>query len=250
MYVEGIILEGPFLYDDLRKELRRFRNGNAVYLITSLDGSLKYVGSSSNVQARMSQHHYQFRRGSHPKTVLQKAYDRDTGLLYYFKLYPSEMLAIRAEDAILKALHGSEGFTNVALDASRAWIRGDNYIDPRTGVERTDELKQAISSTRKRLFAEGKLVNHTAGRPLSEETRAKISEGHKRLHASGYTVSEETRRKLSEHRQKGKHNLAKRCVVEGVEYDCMASAAEATGIKYPTLYKRIGQGKPGYRLVG
>ena len=244
MYVEGIILEGPFLYNDVLKELRRSRNGNAVYVITSRDGLLRYVGSSSRVRGRLGEHRYHLNRGTHPKVKLQEAYDRGDGLLFYFKLYPSEKLALRAENKILQALHGTEGFTNVAIDAERAWIRGDDYAHPFIGRAKSAESREALSATRKRLFAEGKLVSPTAGRTLSEETRAKIA-----LARTGQKLSEETRLKLSEQRQKGKHSLAKRCIVEGVEYDCMASAAEATGIKYSTLYKRIGQAKPGYALV-
>lgn len=68
------------------------------------------------------------------------------------------------------------------------------------GVPRSEESRQKQSETRKRLFAEGKLVNPFLGKHHSEKTRRKMSENSA---WKGRHFSKDHRRKMSEAR-KGK----------------------------------------------
>lgn len=249
MNLEGIQFEGPFLYSDVLRDLNRKENRNAVYALKTADGKYLYVGSSSRVHKRFSEHSSELKLGMHPKKELQDAYNAGEQIWFYYRLCPSLEIAVRFETKLLTTMQGTEGFLNVAIDGEKPWMRSPDYIHPLIGTSRSDEVKQAVSETRKRLFAEGKLTAPWTGKTLSEETREKISQSRIRLYESGYKTSEETRQLLSSQRQKGKHNLAKRCLVHGIEYDCIASASEALGIGYGALYKRISQGKPGYALV-
>ncbi len=243
------VLDGPYLYRDALVELRRHNTKCAVYAIQTPDGAHTYVGSSGNVNSRFAQHCSELKLQKHPKKVFQDAHNSGVELHYYFKLFPSEKIAQKVEDRILKSLWGQPGYLNVAVDSLKPWIRGEGYVHPFVGRTLSDETRQRISDTRKHIFSTGSAVGSFTGRTHTEESRAKISQSRQQLFADGYTFSEETRQKLSEKKSRGKHNLAKRCVVEGVEYDCMASAAEALGVKYTTLYQRINQRKPGYDLV-
>ena len=238
--IADVVLVGPFTYEAVLFELRKVSNKNAVYLIESINGCLKYAGSTSDLRRRLGEHIYEFRHNIHPKLEFQREFNRDKKLLFYFKLCKTLEEAVSLEQKIITELYGTSGFLNTSIDAEKPWIRKEEYVYSLSGKAKTIDTKILMSKVAKEQYANGRLGNMT-GKHHSDETKEKL-----RIARVGKKLSNETKYKIGLHSQLGNHNLAKPCYVLGKEYDCVKSASLDTDIKYNLLYWRICNNSPKY----
>ncbi|CAL9990505.1 homing endonuclease [Vibrio phage D69] len=123
-------------------------------------------------------------------------------------------------------------------DKGMGWNMAAGGCVPPTWDEKVnvDEIKRSISE---------KLI----GRDVSQETRQKLREAN-----LGKTHTEETKRKLSEIGKaktgSSNNNFKGWWEVDGVRYESLAIAGDATGVKWPTIRKRaLSANFPEYKFV-
>lgn len=149
-------------------------NDCGVYEITNNVNGKSYIGSSSAIRRRISDHFRDLRKNRHSNSYLQRAWNKYGEDAFSFRTIilcdPENLLFY--EQACLDALRPEY---NIAKDAEA----------PMRGMKLSEEHKRKIS--------EAKIGNtNMFGKHHSEETRQKMSEAHK-----GMVFSEEHKQKLS-----------------------------------------------------
>ena len=151
---------------------------SGIYCIENLINGKKYIGQGLDAKKRMSFYH----RNSH---ALRRAIDKygEENFKRYILVYCEEWELHRLEIEIIKLYHShvSDNGYNISFGGS-APMRGRKHSE------------ESIAKIRENS------VN--AGKPLSEETRKKISDAQmgEKNHNFGKTASDETKRKLTEAR--------------------------------------------------
>lgn len=126
-----------------------------IYSITSPSGK-QYIGSSSNLQKRWTQHKYRLRVNKHANRHLQNAWNKYEGKLEF-----KPLVICRPEDLLF--------YEQLLLDNFKPEYNISKYADislNALGVKRTEETKAKISQALK-----GK---SRKGHPHTEESKAKL----------------------------------------------------------------------------
>lgn len=233
-------LQGPYSRNAALLALARSALKSGVYVIMPQDLVWVYIGSSSSISRRLAEHFYLLRHQKHDKHEMQVDFTDDVKFVYLYQLCEDRDQAYALEQTIIELFANHPGLLNVATDAKSPWIRGEEYVHPLKGLNRPNDVKRKISLVVKSQYENGR-VSPMSGRKHTEETKRTMAEK-----AIGRVVSEETKQKLSSQRQLGKHSRAKAVVVNGVEYDCVKSAAIALNIPYPTVYYRVSSDSPEF----
>lgn len=228
-----------------------------LYVIENPKNGRYYVGSTSRLQRRRSDHLSALRRGAHENPRVQREWDKHGPLVFrpFACALGAGMLAGLEQQAIDEAVA-----SGAALNINRDTVRH------RLGIPMTDECKQRIAAQKrgKRLTPEqraeraarmAQYPNPMAGRKQSEETRRKISEALKQGFAKGRqpTVappSEQARAAASERMKKNPPRLNKGKPVRGVKdgevrtWPTTIACAKDIGcdVSYPS--QRVNSGKP------
>lgn len=140
-----------------------------VYVIVSEDGR-KYIGSSSRVEQRFSEHRWNLNRGSHHSPYLQRIWSKRKGKGFTF-----DILEICAVEQLLSR---EQHF----IDELKPIFNSAQVAGSRRGVPASEATKAKISKAFK-------------GRKLSAKARANMRRAQK-LRAEN--ITEEERRRLSE----------------------------------------------------
>lgn len=114
--------------------------------------------------------------------------------------------------------------TREKLSASLLALYRNGLVSAVKGKHHTEETKQYLSETRKRLFLEGKLKVHNLGQPMLKEDRLKLSKAAKLKYAN----RKEPLFRNNSHVKKENGRIVAtqvRCVETGVTYKSIASAA-------------------------
>jgi len=149
---------------------------SGIYCIENLVNGKRYIGQGLDAKKRMHFYH----RNSH---ALRRAIDKygEENFKRYILVYCEEWELHRLEIEAIKVYHShvSDNGYNISFGGS-APMRGRKHSD-----ESIAKIKENSSNT---------------GKPLSEETRKKISDAQtgEKNHNFGKTASDETKRKLSE----------------------------------------------------
>jgi group I intron endonuclease len=169
---------------------------SGIYAICSSTTGRKYIGSSSRIQQRWSEHRRSLRNGDHPNIHLQRAwnkYGEDSFEFVVLEECPVELLFEREQ------YHFDQTPSKYNLTA---------VAESSLGTKRSAETRARISAskmgnknasghvksaeTREKCGAANKGNTHRVGAVASPETREKIRQA-----AKGRPVSVETRAKLS-----------------------------------------------------
>jgi group I intron endonuclease len=146
---------------------------SGIYKIVNIVNRKTYVGSSRNLKARKLQHFCALRKGDHPNSHLQRAFNKQEESSFIFEII--EFCEASAATLIEREKHHILAMRS--CDKSFGYnIRSDPSSN--SGIVPSDETRKKISQAHK-------------GKKLSEETKAKMR---------GRIVSEETRQKLREAR--------------------------------------------------
>ena len=166
-----------------------------IYQIYSAINNRIYIGSSANIEKRITNHRCQLRNGTHHNDHLQRAWDEYGESEFFFGVIcecdRSELLQkeqfyvdIWDSDSSYNLNRQVEELPNMSLDAR---------------MKISAAHKGRVSPTKGRVIPESeriKIGNTLRGRKLPEQTRRKMGESRK-----GHPVSAETRQKISESRK-------------------------------------------------
>jgi group I intron endonuclease len=132
-----------------------------IYKITCRATGEFYIGSSKNLEVRLSDHKSKLKAGKHRNRILQSLYTGDESLEYEILLYCSEDYLIPFEQIFIDNYFPTVNLCPVAG-------RNSNLII-------SEEGKKRMSDARKRFFNNGGVI-HNKGKKVSEEQKQKISE--------------------------------------------------------------------------
>jgi group I intron endonuclease len=183
--------------------------GQFIYKIVNTANGKFYVGSTTNTRERFRTHRNRLRRGRHHAKHLQAAwnkYGEATFVFHVIEEIPLDQSLQEAEDVWLAEHVGKDYCYNKSryADAPMRGVKKEDH--PNFGRPRTEEERQAISSSLKEFYAKD-ITNHPRfGKTHSEETKARIKA--KKLENPqrywlGKERSEETKKKVGD-TQRGK----------------------------------------------
>lgn len=127
----------------------------AFYRINHVESGHYYIGSTSNLKARMGTHKSYLKKGTHPNHKLQELYNRDNRLSIDYQYTVDVDKAKDIEQSELDKFVGTSLCCNIGSGSRSTWAKGK------------------VSDDRRKLMSLAQL-----GRTHSEETRKKISDHH------------------------------------------------------------------------
>lgn len=186
-----------------------------VYLISNNVNGKCYVGSTVHLDQRRREHFSRLANNKHINAHLQNAYNKYGREAFDFEILETIDIDDNIKDKLLKR----EQFwiDNLKPEYNVLLVAGSNL-----GYHHTEETKKKISES-------------TTGVKKSEEHAKHIREGQ-----SGRVLTEEHKAKLSEaakHRKSPSNHAI--ISIDGVIYNSLKEASEATGVKYNTIQKRL-----------
>lgn len=191
----------------------RFIKSSGIYAIINNFSNKIYIGSSGNVNKRLTKHLNTLKNNTHENRLLQKDFNENPNITIITLPLKNKEEALTAEQEYLDKLKDSGRLLNISLDAKcagRNWTNRDSSIVNETKRKLSDKLKN---------------------REFSIETRSKISEALK-----GKIVSEETKEKLRQ------ANLGKK-IPDNVKEKI--SIANKGSKRSPEVCKKISESKKG-----
>lgn len=186
-----------------------------VYLISNNVNGKCYVGSTIHLDQRRREHFSKLANNKHINAHLQNAYNKYGREAFDFEVLETMDIDDNIKDKLLKR----EQFwiDNLKPEYNILLVAGSNL-----GYHHTEETKKKISES-------------TTGVKKSEEHAKHIREGQ-----SDRVLTEEHKAKLSEaarHRKSPSNHAI--ISIDGVIYNSLKEASEATGVKYNTIQKRL-----------
>nr|UVX74785.1 MAG: GIY-YIG catalytic domain protein [Bacteriophage sp.] len=186
-----------------------------VYLISNNVNGKCYVGSTIHLDQRRKEHFSRLANNKHINAHLQNAYNKYGREAFDFEILETVDIDDNIKDKLLKR----EQFwiDNLKPEYNVLLVAGSNL-----GYHHTEETKKKISES-------------TTGVKKSDEHAKHIREGQ-----SGRVLTEEHKAKLSEaakHRKSPSNHAI--ISIDGVIYNSLKEASEATGVKYNTIQKRL-----------
>lgn len=186
-----------------------------VYLISNNVNGKCYVGSTIHLDQRRKEHFSRLANNKHINAHLQNAYNKYGREAFDFEILETVDIDDNIKDKLLKR----EQFwiDNLKPEYNVLLVAGSNL-----GYHHTEETKKKISES-------------TTGVKKSDEHAKHIREGQ-----SGRVLTEEHKAKLSEaakHRKSPSNHAI--ISIDGIIYNSLKEASEATGVKYNTIQKRL-----------
>jgi group I intron endonuclease len=221
----------------------------ASYTITDRASGVFYVGSTKDLRSRLTLHRSFLLRGNHHCKRLQEQFVSWDGLDIEYVVHDSVEEAQAAEQLMLEAKHPNMG--NVGTGAKAPWgggmplavrqsiadkIRGST----RPPVSEETRKKLSLANTGKTLSPEArqKLREINLGRDVSAETKGRMAASRRR-HLDSLTSEEREAMRAAQAERLNKVKVRKPIVVDGVNYESIASAALAHGIDKSTARQRL-----------
>jgi group I intron endonuclease len=183
--------------------------GQFIYKIINTINNKFYVGSTTNTKDRFAVHRKRLRKNVHHTKHLQAAwnkYGEKAFVFHVIEMIPPDQSLQEAEDRWLIEHVGKDYCYNSGLRSGAPWRGALKEDHPRFNKPKTEEERQAISSSLKEFYAKD-ITNHPRfGKTHSEETKARIKA--KKLENPqrywlGKERSEETKKKVGDS-QRGK----------------------------------------------
>lgn len=149
---------------------------NTVYILSSDDGKLFYVGSTSNLNKRVKRHQAELKANKHHNSLMQEAFN--IGVMFevnYVIRTDTREEAYQIENGLIKSFNGDVGLLNIGLN-SRG---GDNLTrNPRREeIIKTiadsvrERMSQLTDEERKCIYGRSGEQNGMYGRHHTEETK-------------------------------------------------------------------------------
>lgn len=235
----------------------KFPNKPATYIIQDPLTGKAYIGSTGNLQHRMTVHISELRNEKHNNQELQTAFNNNKDLEVSATFFEDKETALDFEQCLLNEFHGQEFITNVASDA-RSSLTGRVATDEEREQSRQRMLGNKLGEGRvkseeeRRKISESKKGNqYCLGRKFSEETIERMRQwnlANPQRTMLGKHHTEETKRKISEARQgiefteDHKKKLSEKksfpVMINGQVFNNAHVAAEALGVSVRIVQTR------------
>ena len=232
-----------------------------VYVITHTPTGKHYVGSSADIYERVHVHMSHLKSGVHSNSRFQEIWTNATDYEIDYELFSFRDEAYDRETELLDLLvnqplcvnvhnHSRHGFApgtmpkNAIANLSKAAAEANRNRAYATGHHHTEESIEKMREARSFRSAE----SYNPGRPLSEETKAKIGEFQRsRPRAKGFNLSEEHKANLTASVKLAGIARSKKVSLDGIVYNNAAYAAEAKGVTRRTIVLRIQSDDEKYK---
>lgn len=235
---------------------------NGAYTIEHTASGKFYVGSTNDLAGRRSRHLTDLKYNRHPNLHLQRAYNLDPRIEFFFVITEDREQAYDYEQTLLD-IHMEQGnLFNMAKDARIAVIElseesKEKHRAALTGLKRSEETKDRmrqakLGKSRSEEVREA-LRKHHLGTKLSEETRRKMSESRKGMKMPPRTL--EHLEKIKQAKLNFKHDpetiarirssmpTSKEVSIDGKVYPSVSEAARQIGLSHRAIRGRITDGK-------
>lgn len=206
----------------------------AAYKITDVTTGVFYIGSTTNLDRRLSEHKNRLANGNHPNIKVQNGFTEWDNVLVEYTEVESEERSRKIEQSLLDFHASDPDCANIGTGSTVLWSRG-----------MPDEIKEAIGNAHR-----GKVVSEAtrerlslaaANRPpIKQETRDKLS-----VAGKGVAKSPEHREKMRQAALlRGPRNPSdivnrKAVIAFGIRYDSIRAAAEGTGLSETQVRTRL-----------
>lgn len=223
---------------------------SGLYFISSPDSDKVYVGSTSNLARRRSQHYSQLESG-HDNPNLRSLSDktnRDNFRFTSMEIYVDRETLYQIEQRLYDQLHTANLILNTGFDVKAAW----------KGREIPEDAKVLMS-----LAKVGKTVHDNQKKAMAklwedEDYRKRMSAGakarmddpelrQKLIEANSKPRSQEHRAKIASTLKGGTKSNSRRVSVKGEEYTTVNHAVEATDIPGGTLRRWLNSTKDEHK---
>lgn len=172
--------------------LNQYRNKmmQGVYIIRNKITEEVYVGSTTRLLKRKTQHFSSLKRNDHENKFLQQSYNQYKKKDFEFVILeeyedPDREFLYKREDFYMKKY--KDNLFNINPNAKS-----------NKGIRITEEAKKKISEHSKKMWQDPEYLEKMSKRKPSEETKKKMSAAHKgKQYTLGYKHSEEFSKKLS-----------------------------------------------------
>jgi group I intron endonuclease len=249
-----------------------------VYVITDLNTGNYYVGSTGEIDKRLTRHENELRSGRHHNLILQQLFDAGHDLRVSTYEFTTREEAYANEDHLINRGQMNRLCINIGSSA----IGGDNLTRNPNREEIISRIGESVRTRNESLGEDGRRAaygrtgqqNGMFGRSHSDESKRLMSEANlgnsyakgsirsedqRRLLSTfastrtgranpfyGKSHSEETRKKLSEARKGNVPPNTLSVIIDGVIYPSLAEAGRQLGIPVPTIHYRIKSNNPKY----
>lgn len=195
---------------------------SGIYMIRNMVNNKCYIGQSKNVDRRLKEHMSKLKRGSHPNTHLQYAYNKYGPEAFdAFLLEPCSIDSLNSEEQrFIAAYHSNNPEYGYNMTAGG---EGGREVSPEVTARRIESLHRYIEEhpeyieLRRQILAEPEVHQKIVNAMHTEEYRKKMS-----AVKTGFHHSEETKQKLAEINSK-----PVLCVETGVIYPSAKAATQS-----------------------
>lgn len=151
----------------------RFIKNPGVYAIINNFSNKLYIGSSSNINKRLTKHLCTLKNNVHSNRLLQKEFNENPNITIITLPLKNKEEAVIIEQEYLDKLKDSNRLLNISSDAKcsgKNWTNRDSIIVNETKRKISEKLKNREFSAETR----NKISEALKGKKLSEETKEKI----------------------------------------------------------------------------
>ena len=223
-----------------------------IYFISSPDSDKVYVGSTSNLARRRSQHHHDLQKGHiNPNlNALLEKHDRSSFRFTSMEIYAPRETLYLVEQHLYDLLRGKDLILNTGLDIRASWKGREMPEELRTKLALA---KIGTSGHENQLKAMEKLWKDDDFRQRKSESSKKKWEDpdyrKKMLEATlGSTHSQERKDKISNSLKGRVKTNSRQVSILGEIYPTINHAVEATGTPSATLRRWLDSDSPRYAL--
>lgn len=247
-------------------------NGNfgqcGTYTISHKKTGRIYIGSSNDMPRRARTHKSQLKNNCHPNWDLQRAYNDDPEIEFFFIITEDREAAYDREEQLINHWKDKVSLFNIATDVRNgvANLSEESIAKIKqaiTGLSRTEEtrdkIRQAKLGIKRPAHIGEKIRQAKLGIKLSDITRSKMSMSRKggkkpprtkehidkiRIAKLGYKHSPETIDKI-------RNGLTNRrsVMIDGNKYDSILDAAKAIGKDHKTIRHHLNRGREGWSYI-
>lgn len=225
----------------------------AAYILYHEASGMFYVGSTSNLYIRITDHLKDLRGGRHRNEPLQQAYSKheNKNLRLSFIRSNDREIAFDLEQDLLDKYIPTGKLFNLATNARIAGL--GRIVPEEQRVKQVAKLREFFKSEKGSKQLEEQ-ITRMKGLWRNPEVSKKLYAEHaerrndpvymKKLAENGKAVwtDPKMREKMLAIRAKRRRPVS----IDGIVYDCVGDASKALGIQLGTLRKRLEAGRPGY----
>lgn len=248
---QSVEIKALIAFDTQPKNIsRREHSHPAAYALLHESTNSIYIGSTSNLYRRLSNHKTDLRRGVHKNDNLQQAFNCDERFSLSFVKTDDHAAALKIEQQALDVLMSDGRLLNISPDA----------VFANKGVKLDDERKEQIRQRTIQQFSTEEARNRHREISLNQWAdpayRARFNEGSSKVDmaAKAEKIAATVKSMWDDpdyraHQVKHLHERRRPVVVCGVEYSSVKDAIIGTGLPASTVNSRLSRGHPDYHYV-